>query len=90
MGTGGARNGERAGFVRTLRMLSRKYSTVRVAVNASRFQVARMADALTDYASLSSADREAAEAAATGYRDTWGAGVEWPDTTDVPATCETN
>ena len=90
MGTGGARNGEREGFVKTLRMLSRKYNTVRVAVNASRFQVARMADALTDYASVSSADREAAEAAATGYRDTWGAGVEWPDTTDVPATCETN
>ena len=83
----GLRNAEREAYVKSLRWLSKKYNTLRVASNASRLQVAQMADALTDYASLSSEDRDVAETAAKGYRDTWDASVEWPDSTDIPAPC---
>ena len=83
----GLRNADREAFVKSLRWLSKKYNTLRVASNASRLQVAQMADALTDYASLSSEDRDVAETAAKGYRDTWDASVEWPDSTDIPAPC---
>ena len=85
----GPRNLEREGYVKTLRTLANKYKTFRVTSNASRLQVARMADALTDYAALSVEDRQVAEAAAQGYRDTWGEDVGWPDTTVMPGSCET-
>ena len=49
-----------------------------------------MADALTDYASLSIANRGVAETATKGYRGTWDASVEWLDSTDIPAPSATD